>query len=169
MENWKDLYQELSKALHKECKVKWIDLWHNQVNFLEEEHPFPSPAIFLSFRIVNTQDLGDLNQKAQVQIDVYYFYETFADTNHGAINQNDALEFLDGITKIHQCLHGSEGQNYSSMRRVGFAPVDTGSAQNLYVQNFTCELVDTSAKRIASQVETELNIVGSIHSSPFVL
>lgn len=169
MQNWKDLYLELSEKLKKQCKVKWIDLWHNQVNFLEDEHPFPSPAIFLSFRALNTQDLGDLIQKVPLQVDVYYFYETFADTHQGAINQNDALGFLDGLTKIHKCLHGSEGVNYNSMRRVGFAPVDTGSAQNLYVQNFTCELIDTSAQPTVCEVDGGLSIEGSISVNPFVI
>lgn len=31
------------------------------------------------------------------------------------------------------------------MRRVGFAPVDTGSAGNLYRQSFVCNIVDATA------------------------
>jgi hypothetical protein len=170
MQNWSDLYLELANKLKEETNVRWIDLWHNQINFLEEEHPFPAPAIFLSFRALATQDMGLKIQKVPLQVDVYYFYETFADTNMGAINQSDAMEFLKGLTAIHQSLHGTEGDNYSSMRRVGFAPVDTGSAQNLYVQNFTCELIDQSAQEGRCVIDAEdLDIEGSIKNNPFIV
>lgn len=170
MQNWSDLYLELAKKLKENTNVRWIDLWHNQINFLEEEHPFPALAILLSFRALNTQDIGLKIQKVPLQVDVYYFYETFADTNLGAINQSDALAFLKGLTEIHKCLHGTEGENYSSMRRAGFAPVDTGSAANLYMQNFTCELIDQSAQVQTCEVNAEeMDIEGSIKSNPFII
>jgi len=58
MQNWKDLYIELADKINQIEAVRWIDLWHNQVNFLEEEHPFPTPAVFLSFRGRNFEDIG---------------------------------------------------------------------------------------------------------------
>ena len=71
MENWQNLYIELSEKLSADLDdnelefynklntiaehdgkspIRWLDLWHNQVNFLEEELEFPTPAVFLSFR-----------------------------------------------------------------------------------------------------------------------
>ena len=146
LQGWDKLYQEIAEKLTTEITaINWIDLWHNQVGFLVEEHPFPTPAVFLGFRILNTEDQSEKVQNLNLQIDVYYFYETFLDTYQGAYNQADALAYLETITDIYKILHASSGTNYSEMRRTGFSAVDTGSSGNLYVQSFACSTVDASA------------------------
>lgn len=148
LQGWDKLYKEIAEKLTTGIPTtKWLDLWHNQVGFLVEEHPFPVPAIFLAFRILTTEDLSGKTQKTDVQVDVYYFYETFLDTFEGAYNQQDALDYLKTNTDIHKILHGSSGENYAEMRRVAFAPVDTGSSGNLYRQSFVCNVVDASAAK----------------------
>lgn len=156
MQNWKELYKELSAMLRQSIhEVKWIDLWHNQVNFLTEEHPFPSPAVFLQFRTLNVADAGLKVQNLKIQVDAFLFYETFADTYDESWNQEEALEFLDILSKIHATLHGTDGESYSSMRRIGFSPVDTGGAGNTYQISFECILTDYSAMRGLTDAEIE--------------
>lgn len=146
MQNWKDLYVELANKLQNDIpELRWIDLWHNQVNFLEEEHPFPTPAVFLQFRIMSTEDHGEKVQAVQLQVDAYVYYETFADTYKGSFNQSSALDFLQFINDVYATLHGTGGDNYSAMRRIGFNPVDTGNAGNLYMISFECTLTDYAA------------------------
>src|SRR5690606_21420551 len=128
MQNWTDLYKELSQKITEGIEaVEWVDLWHNQVNFLEDEHPFPTPAVFLNFRTLNLQDVGERVQQVNLQVDCYLFYETFADTYDGSSNQESALEFLQLLNDLYALLHASEGENYSNMRRLAFNPVDTGN------------------------------------------
>lgn len=143
---WEFLYEELSeKIINQLTDIKWIDLWHNQVGFLVDEHPFPTPAIFLNFRILNTEELSEKSQEITIQIDLYYYYETFLDTHIGAINKSDALDYLKTTTEIHKLFHATSGDNYNEMKRIGFAPVDTGAAGNLYRISFTAELIDATA------------------------
>lgn len=147
-QNWVDLYLELAEIIaEKMPDIRWIDLWHNQVNFLSEEHPFPSPALFLGFRILSTEDQGQKTQKVRFQVDTYLFFETFADSYRGSVNQGTAVEFLKMIADTHAVLHGTSGLNYSEMRRIGFMPVDTGGAGNLYQQTFEATLMDSSAQK----------------------
>lgn len=147
MQNWKDIYKELADLVKSKIPaIKWQDLWHNQINFLDDEHPFPTPAVFYNFRILNTTDTGLKVQQATLQVDVYLYYETFADTYKDSWNQDSAMAFLDLLSQIFATLHASDGINYSSMRRIGFSAVDTGNAGNLYLQSFTCLLVDYAAQ-----------------------
>lgn len=147
MQNFKDLYTELATLIKdKVPSIKWIDLWHNQVNFLSEEHPFPTPAVFLNFRSLQIDDAGERVQKLRMQIDCFVFYETFADTYHESWNQQSALSFLDLMNDIYAVLHASSGVNYSSMRRIGINPVDTGDAGNTYQLSFECVLMDYAAQ-----------------------
>lgn len=154
MENWKDLYIEIADKINeKMTDIRWVDLWHNQVNFLAEEHPFPTPAIFLRFRTLQTEDMGEKTQGVNLQVDFYLYYETFADTYHGGVNQQSALEFLELMEAIHGNFHGTSGENYSAMRRTGFNDEETGGAGNLYRITFTCILQDTSAQKYYEESE----------------
>lgn len=148
MQNWKELYKELADKLTTAIpEVRWIDLWNSQIYNLEEEHPFPAPAVFLAFRSNQMIDTGIKLQNVQAQIDVFVYYETFLDTYQGAYNQEDALSFLDIMDKVNKLLHGSSGVNYSQMRRISFSPVDTGGAGNLYSITYNCHLMDYSATK----------------------
>jgi hypothetical protein len=162
MQNWKDLYLEHAEMISQNLpEIKWIDLWHNQVNFLEEEYPFPAPATFLSYRILRTEDVGLKVQNVKLQVDIRLFYETFADTYKGSFNQDTALEFIDSLDKINALFHGSEGNNFSGMRRLGFSPEDTGNAGNLYLISYECTLIDYSATK--TYVDHELDDIRVTH------
>jgi len=171
MDNWPNLYRELSLAINQKMpEVLWIDLWHNQVNFLQEEHPFRTPAVFLGFRTLGTNDLGTRQQEVNLQVDFYLFYETFADTYSGAFNQDSALGFLDLMEKIHGTFHGTSGENYAAMRRVSFNPEDTGGAGNLYRITFTCILQDVSAVKYMEEVDApNYELIKNIEEDTFII
>lgn len=147
MQNWEDLYNELGTIIDQVAAIEWIDLWHNQVSFLDDEHPFPTPAVFLAFRSNKIDDQGVKTQQVNLQVDVYLYFETFADTYKGGVNQGSAMAFLKSLDQINALLHGSSGNNYSSMRRTSFGPVDTGGAGNLYQATYECLLIDYSAQK----------------------
>ena len=44
-----DEYSELREQMENTPEIEHIDMWHEQVSFLDEEHPFPSPAVFIEF------------------------------------------------------------------------------------------------------------------------
>ncbi|MFA9212493.1 MAG: hypothetical protein ACEQSR_01415 [Candidatus Methylacidiphilales bacterium] len=159
----KNLYLELAELLATITEIKWIDLWHNQVNFIEDEHEFPTPAVFLSFRALNADDMAQNIQNLELQVEVYLYFETFADTYKDSVNQESALAFLDILNKIYIKLQGTEGTNYQNMRRIGFNAVDTGGAGNLYQTVFNCTSTDFSAQKTYLEAETdELNIINEI-------
>ena len=84
MQFWTALYRELAERIKAQLPaVNWVDLWHNQVHFLEEEQPFASPAVFLGFRSTQMQDQGLKIQHVTLQVDCYLFYETLLEPPKG--------------------------------------------------------------------------------------
>jgi len=149
MQNWKDLYIELAEQLSDKIPaIKYFDLWHNQVNFLSEEHHFPSPALFFDFRIIEAKDSGNMVQTVKLQVDTYLFYETFADTYKGSHNQSTAVQFLEILNEVYGHLHAKSGNNYSEMRHNALQSIDTGGAGNTYRIGFECTLQDYAAQNI---------------------
>lgn len=156
MENLKELYLEHSQRVADNVEeIKTLDLWSEQVGFLAEEHPFKAPAVFFAYRILQAEDQSDRIQQLRMQVEVYLYYETFADTKKGSKRQAKALKFLDLLTKLNACFHGSSGAHYYEMRRVGFNPVETGTANLLYLQRYECMVNDASATVLAENMKFE--------------
>lgn len=146
MEAWTDLYQELAdKIKDKLTDIQWVDLWHEQVSYLTEELPFPTPAVFIAFNTNNCDDKGLLIQDVETQIDFYLYYETFSDSYQGSYNKASAIDFLKTLTKIHTLFHGQSGNNFGTMRRVDMRREESGGAGNLYRISFATVIEDGSA------------------------
>lgn len=162
MQYWTDLYLELANKIKDNLQqIEWVDLWHEQVNYLTEELPFPTPAVFISFNLLNADDKGMKGQLCNTQIDLYLFYETFSDTYIGSVNQDSATGFLNQLTELHKLFHATSGTNYFEMRRVGMNREDSGDAGNLYKISFQCIVDDMSAmpdtnEEVVNEVETEV-------------
>lgn len=119
-------------------EIEHIDMWHEQVSFLDEEHPFLSPAVFIEFNTLGIEDEGLLVQRLHTQIDFRLFYETFSDTCEGAEMQEEALSFLDLLTLLGMMLHGKRGRTshasnapMSGGKSRGVRETCTGSALNV--------------------------------------
>lgn len=148
MEAYTDLYNEIAQRINTKIpEVLWVDLWHEQVSFLTEELPFPTPAVFIGFSTNTCDDLSQLIQQCDMQIDLYLFFETFSDTYQGAYNQAGAISFLRLLTKLHTCFHGVSGTHFQTMRRVDMRREDSGGAGNLYRISFNCNVEDASAQK----------------------
>ncbi len=146
MQYWTEPYKEIASKIKANLpQIQWIDLWHEQVSYLTTELPFPVPAVFIAFNMLEVTDRGLLVQDCNTQVDIYFFYETFSDTYDGSYNQTTALEYLERLTELHALFHGKAGRSYSEMRRVDMRREDSGGAGNLYRISFQCLVTDTSA------------------------
>lgn len=161
MEYWSDLYQEIAEKINGNFpEIAWIDLWHEQINYLATEHPFPTPAVFISFNLLETEDHGIKAQNCNTQIDIRYYYECFEDTYLGSYNQQSAINFLRTLTDIHKLLHGTHGEHYSEMRRIAMVDEASGDAGNLYRISFACNVYDDSAVRTFNETQVnDINII----------
>lgn len=128
-------------------------MWHEQVSFLDEEHPFSSPAVFIEFNTLGIEDEGLLVQRLHTQIDFRLFYETFSDTYEGAAMQEEALSFLDLLTLLGMMLHGKSGKNFGTLRRTHVGREESGGAGNLYRISFECEIMDYTTMELASHAD----------------
>lgn len=150
-----ELSPELAEELISVPDVRYIDLWHEQTGQLDEELPFPTPAVFIGFNTLESADIGTLTQDIHLQVDLYVFWETFADTYDGAIMQAEALDYLNLMTVLNVLLHGYTGEYFSTMRKTGFQRMDSGGAGNLYRASFECMVRDYSALELMEVVDMQ--------------
>lgn len=153
---------ELYERMESLPEIMHVDLWHGQVDYLSEEHPFPTPAVFFGFTTLNVADNGELMQTTDLQVDIYVFYETFADTYQGAKMQNEALEFLDLLLMVGLMFHGRSGEHFHQMRRSGTYRQESGGSGNLYRLQFQTNVSEFSGLNLHNHVimeERELEII----------
>jgi hypothetical protein len=164
MQYWSDLYLELANKINTDLtQIQWVDLWHEQISYLTDELPFPTPAVFIAFNMINADDKGMKGQLCNTQIDFYLFYETFSDTYVGSVNQDSALDFMKQLTEIHKLFHATGGNNYWEMRRVDMKREDSGGAGNLYRISFHCMVDDMSATHdFNEETVDEINITRDV-------
>lgn len=116
--------------------IQHVDLWHDQVDYLSEEHPFATPAVFFGFTTLNVADNGELMQTTDLQVDIYVYWETFADTYKGAKMQEESLQYLDLLLMVGLMFHGRSGEHFHQMRRSGTFRQESGGSGNLYRLQF---------------------------------
>lgn len=164
-----DEYAELRERLEAVPELEHIDLWHDQVNYLSEEHPFPAPAAFLEFNTLQVDDAGELMQTTTLQVDIHIFYETFCDSYEGAVMQDEALTYMDLLLLIGLMFHGRSGTHFHQMRRTGTMREESGGAGNLYRISFETNISEFSGLNLFSTKEMgdrEVSIEKGISNKP---
>lgn len=144
--------QELYARMAALPDIRHVDLWHDQVDYLSEEHPFPTPAVFFGFTTLNVADNGELMQTTDLQVDIYVYYETFADTYSGSVTQKEALIYLDLLLMIGLMFHGRSGEHFHQMRRSGTYRQESGGSGNLYRMQFSTNVSEFSALNLHTLV-----------------
>ena len=79
---------------------KHFDLWNEQVDFIEDETPFDTPAIFIEFRSINWSDTMQNMQRGTLPIRLHVVTEWKGSTNDGSIYQGTALKRLDLVDNM---------------------------------------------------------------------
>ena len=154
--------QELYERMAALPDIQHVDLWHDQVDYLSEEHPFATPAVFFGFTTLNVADNGELMQTTDLQVDIYVFWETFSDTYKGAKMQEEALQYLDLLLMVGLMFHGRSGEHFHQMRRSGTYRQESGGSGNLYRLQFQTNVSEFSGLNLHNFVameERELEVV----------
>ena len=157
MKVFTEVYKEVSTLLvNNITDLAWADLWHNQINFLEDEYAFPFPCVFLDFRSLNIEDRAKGDQLVHFEMTIRLAYETLADTYEGSFNQASALAYADLMEQIHLQLHTKSGTSFHDLRRSAFYSIETGSNVLLYAIAFEGYTVDCSIREAAEANEVEV-------------
>ena len=147
--------QELYERMAALPDIQHVDLWHDQVDYLSEEHPFATPAVFFGFTTLSVADNGELMQTTDLQVDIYVYWETFSDTYKGAKMQEEALQYLDLLLMVGLMFHGRSGEHFHQMRRSGTFRQESGGSGNLYRLQFQTNVTEFSGLNLHNYVEVE--------------
>jgi hypothetical protein len=96
------LYLEITEQLktildeNGEPLFKHVDLWNQNVDFIEQETPFDMPAVFVEFLPITWQTLaGRCIQQANLILRLHIVTRWHSPTGDGAADQAEAIAYLD--------------------------------------------------------------------------
>ena len=87
---------------------KHFDLWNQQVEFLEQETPFNTPAVFVEFDPINWKTTGKKLQETEITVKLHIVTPWYANTpaNTPSVQRTQALEYLTIPSRVLKAMQG---------------------------------------------------------------
>ena len=127
--------------------VRTYDLWNEQVEFIEQEEPFDTPAVFIEFRPVQWRTLGGITQQADVPFRLHVVTKWKGSARDGSVFQEESLARFDLLDKIDAHLFNlcmTIGKESVCMtRRTGSSTNHNHEELVEDISDFTCQATQT--------------------------
>lgn len=155
-QDWLEAYLELCAIFRAEVpEIQHIDLWYDQLNYADEEYPYPEKCLFMEFNTVGIETLGGNVQDLNTQVRFIFAFDTLSDSYDQSDNQAIALSFGKVMRKIHKTLQGRSGNNFSSLNRVGMGKELAPASCITYAQTYSTIIRDYSALQVTDTTQLQ--------------
>jgi hypothetical protein len=96
----------------------WVDKQMGQFNHPELSQLVPLPAILIGYRKTTWDSESRRVQKGNAILTFWVYFENYADSFTGSMNQDKALQFFDFNEAVHQALQGYDGDLFTALDRL---------------------------------------------------
>lgn len=155
----KQLYLDIKNRLmtiktsNGEPLFRHFDLWNRQVDFLEQETPFATPAVFVEFDTMQWRTIGQHTQECDLTVRLHIVTEWFSGTDHLSPIESMALDFLDLSDLVVAHMQSFCTQYTNSWMRTASVTNHDHERYVDSVEQYTCLLRDTSAVPSVTEVK----------------
>ncbi|WP_349882388.1 hypothetical protein [Bacteroides cellulosilyticus] len=130
--------------------IKTFDLWNEQVEFIEQEEVFDTPAVFIEFLPVKWTNLGGGVQRAEATIRLHIVTPWNGSTRDGNPLQRQSLERFDLLDRIDHHLFNIMGSNgrteFNMFRRTASSTNHNHEELVEDISDYTCMVMDNIRK-----------------------
>ena len=100
--------------------IQYVDLWNNNVEYIEQETGWPRPAVFVEFRPVmwermTTRGANEYQARAEIRLHIVTDWNGSASSDHRDEARQQAIEALDLSEQIHAALLGLHGDHFGDL------------------------------------------------------
>lgn len=117
----KELFTSICNALGSikgDVAIAHIDLWNQNVEYLEQEEAWDTPAVFVEFAPITWEEVQDGHFRSDVTVNLHVVTRWEGSTASGSAYQEGSLKVFDLLQYINLALHELSGETFHSMRRV---------------------------------------------------
>lgn len=98
--------------------LAWVDKQMGQFIHPELFNSIPLPGVLISFRKTQWENIGRQVQKGNAIITFWVYFENYADSFEGSMNQDKAIQFFDFNEAVHVALQGLFGESFTDLVRL---------------------------------------------------
>lgn len=118
----KEFYLAVSERLLsiEGSPIQYVDLWNNNVEYIEQETGWPRPAVFVEFRPVmwermTTRGANEYQARAEIRLHIVTDWNGSASSEHSDEARQQTIEALDLSEQIHAALLGLTGEHFGDL------------------------------------------------------
>lgn len=149
----KSLYEDIREQIEDNTSVTFVRLWNNQIQLSEDgqQIPFPFPACFIDFPLIEWAQRGKGTQNSDLTIRIHICFESF----HTDKNEED-LALFDLREEVYLALQDFKPTNAGKLLRIS-EQTDTRHS-NIYhwIMDFTTTYMDSVAQYPRGGVTAEI-------------
>jgi hypothetical protein len=132
----------------KKSVIKHLDIWNNNLQYIEQEPPFPTPALFLQFQPITWEIRSKGLRAADVAVTLHVVTSNIAPSNHKSQYETKAFEFLDLLDAINANLYGLKGDFFRNLVSTT-SSTDHDHAELIdSLETYNVQVTDTSAVKV---------------------
>lgn len=124
---------------------KHFDLWNQQVEFIEQETPFLTPAVFVEFLPMKWRTLGNRVQDADLTIRLHIVTKWNGLTADYSPEEEDALAYLDIVDSVVAAMQNFAAPGTNAWMRTQTIPNHNHERYVDSVEEYICRVTDNSA------------------------
>lgn len=118
----KEFYLAVSERLLsiEGSPIQYVDLWNNNVEYIEQETGWPRPAVFVEFRPIlwermTTRGANSYQARAEVRLHIVTDWKGGASSEYSSEMRLQAIEDLDLSEQIHAVMLGLHGDHFGDV------------------------------------------------------
>lgn len=135
---------------------KHFDLWNQQLEYLDEEQPFNTPAVFIEFLPIQWRHQSRGTRDATLSINLHIVTRRNFPTRAEQQYATEALGFLELLDAVNLCLHGHKGENFGALTEQ-LSTTDNNFDELMHsIEQYTAYIVDHSGSMPQNKVAAGL-------------
>lgn len=111
----KELYKALCERLSQIDEIKHIDLWNNNVEFIEQETAWERPAVFIEFKPIYWTQVKEKCWRSKTQVSLHIVSDWNGSSAANSDKQDEILAIYDLSDKIVKVIEGLNGKSFSRL------------------------------------------------------
>lgn len=116
----KEIYSKVSEKLLSTGKVKYVDLWNHNVEFIDQETEWPRPAVFIEFSPIEWKaQVPGVRYVTEASLNLHIVTDWSGGTSSLDDNRDENLAVLDLLDDIHGALRLVEGDKFKDLQLSG--------------------------------------------------
>lgn len=109
-----DIYEVVSEQLLSSGRVKYVDLWNHNVEFIEQETQWPMPAVFVEFSPIDWQPtVPGVRYVTEASINLHIVTEWKGGTS--SADEDKSLDVPDLLDDIHSLMRLVNGDSFKEL------------------------------------------------------